>query len=181
MTIKSKQLAGLVFGLTTVVPALASCSASDTAEASREAAPERSRGTQSLVLDYRQEPPVIGAPVCAPASSCVVPFSLLGSATGDFEGRSAQTGGGARLADGSLYANSTLVFTGSIRGCGDGTVVMRSTGFNRGGEISGTIEIVEGSGTGDLAGLTGDGPVTSGEAGPDGSSGTVAMRIRCGP
>ena len=123
---------------------------------------------------------MIGSPVCSPATSCVVPFSLLGSSTGDFEGQSAQTGGGARLPDGSLYANSTFVFTGSIRGCGAGTVVMRSTGFNRGGETSGTIEIIEGSGTGDLEGLRGDGDVTSGEAGPDGSNGTVAMRVRCG-
>ena len=180
MTTYRKQLAGVVLGLTTVVPALASCSASEPAEASKEAAPDRSQGTLALVMDFRQEPAVIGTPVCSPATSCVVPFSLLGSSTGDFEGSGPQTGGGARLPDGSLYANGTLMFTGTVRGCGTGTVVMRSTGFNRGGETSGTIEIIEGSGTGDLAGLTGEGTVTSGEAGADGSSGSVAMRVRCG-
>jgi len=40
----------------------------------------------------------------------------------------------------SLYANSTLVFTGTIEGCGTGNIAMRSTGRNRGGVTSGEID-----------------------------------------
>jgi hypothetical protein len=44
-------------------------------------------------------------------------------------------------------------------GCCTGSVAMRSTGINRNGTRSGEIVIVEGSGTGDLAGLEGSGEV----------------------
>ena len=115
---------------------------------------------------YEQQPAAVGAPLCSPPASCVVPFSLFGVTTGDVAGTMVQAGAGSRMADGSLYANSTVVFTGTVTGCGSGTVTMRSTGVNRGGATTGSIEIVYGSGTGGLASLEGTGTVVSGVSRP---------------
>jgi hypothetical protein len=139
-------------------------------------------GMTRLSFDYAQAPPIIGAPVCD-QSSCVIPFSILGTASGDLTGTSVQAGSAVQFADGTLYANSTFVFRGTVMPCGSGTVTMRSTGFNRAGVTSGEIVIVEGSGTGDLAGLEGQGTVVNGQADPSGSgvaTGTIELRVRCG-
>ena len=93
-----------------------------------------------------------------------------------------QAGSGTLLADGTIYANSIVVFTGTLRGCGTGTVVMRSTGFNNAGTTTGVIELVEGSGTGDLTGITGTGYVINGRADPGGGdqgTGTIILKVHC--
>jgi hypothetical protein len=141
-------------------------------------------GVRRLTWSFVQDPPVISPPVCDANGACIVPFSLVGrdDGSGDISGTSIQAGTAVRLPDGSLYATSTLVFTGTIQGCGAGTVAMRSTGLNRAGVTSGDVVVIEGSGTGDLAGLEGSGTV-AGQADPGGGgggSGTVAMRLRCG-
>jgi Protein of unknown function (DUF3224) len=139
------------------------------------------RIAQTVSYDYVQEPPVLGVPVCD-QGSCVRPFSILGHARGDLVGSGVQAGAGTRFADGTIYANSTLVFTGTVTRCGTGTVAMRSTGFNRAGSTSGEIVIAEGSGTGELAGITGSGEVVDGQADPSGNgggTGTIVMRLQC--
>src|SRR5262245_14726060 len=117
---------------------------------------------RKLEAGFEQQPASIGTPVCSSPAACVVPFSLSGVSTGDVAGTFVQAGAGSRMADGSLYANSTLVFTGTVTGCGSGKVTMRSTGLNRGGVTTGSIEFIEGSGTEGLASLTGTGTVVSG-------------------
>jgi hypothetical protein len=111
----------------------------------------------------------------------VIPFSLLGVSSGDLEGTMAQAGAASILPDGSLYANSTLVFTGKVTGCGAGSITARSTGFNRGGVASGSVELIEGSGTGGLASLTGTGSVISGEVDPATGigRGAIEYNIKC--
>ena len=136
---------------------------------------------QTVSSQYVGEPPVLGAPLCD-QGSCVRPFWFLGRSTGGLVGSTVQVGAGTQFADGTIYANSTFVFTGTVTRCGTGTVAMRSTGFNRAGTTSGEIVIAEGSGTGELAGITGSGEVVDGQADPSGnggSTGTVVMRIRC--
>jgi hypothetical protein len=136
---------------------------------------------RKLEAGYEQQPATIGAPVCSSPTACVVPFSLIGVGTGDVAGTSVQAGAGARMADGSLYANSTVVFTGTVTGCGSGRVTMRSTGFNRGGVTSGSIEIIAGSGTEGLASLTGTGTVVSGQVDPATGigSGLIEYKVKC--
>jgi hypothetical protein len=59
---------------------------------------------------------------------------------------------------------------------------MRSTGLNEGGETSGLVEIVDGSGTGDLAAVSGRGTVTLGRAEPGGGGiahGTIEFTLDC--
>jgi hypothetical protein len=136
---------------------------------------------RQLEAGFEQQPASIGTPVCSSPTACVVPFSLSGVGTGDVAGTIVQAGAASRMADGSLYANSTLVFTGTVAGCGTGKVTMRSTGFNRGGVTSGAIEIIEGSGTDGLASLTGTGTVVSGQVDPATGigSGVIAYKVKC--
>jgi hypothetical protein len=136
---------------------------------------------RKLEAGYEQQPVSVGTPICSSPTTCVVPFSLFGVSTGDVAGTIVQAGAGSRMADGSLYANSTVVFTGTVTGCGSGTVTIRSTGFNRGVVTSGSIEIIEGSGTAGLASLTGKGTVISGSLDPATGigSGLIEYRIKC--
>lgn len=135
-----------------------------------------------MIWEYVQDPPAIGAPVCGPPSSCVIPFSLQGSSAGAVDGTTTQSGSAVQLPDGSLYANSTLLFTGTIEGCGTGTIAMRSTGYNRNGVTSGEIAIVDGSGTDGLVGVAGNGTVVDGQADPAGSGGSrgrIDLDVTC--
>jgi hypothetical protein len=136
---------------------------------------------RKLEARYEQQPASTGTPVCSSPTACVVPFSLFGVGTGDVAGTSVQAGAASRMADGSLYANSTVVFTGTVTGCGSGRVTMRSTGFNRGGVTTGPIEIIEGSGTEGLASLTGTGTVVSGQVDPATGigSGLIEYKVKC--
>jgi hypothetical protein len=136
---------------------------------------------RKLDAGFEQQPASIGTPVCSSPTACVVPFSLFGVSTGDVAGTIVQAGAASFMADGSLYANSTVVFTGTVTGCGSGRVTMRSTGFNRGGVTSGSIEIIEGSGTDGLASLTGTGTVVSGQVDPPTGigSGLIEYRVKC--
>jgi Protein of unknown function (DUF3224) len=138
--------------------------------------------THRLEWNYIQQPAVVSAPLCDPSGACVVPFTVLGQSTdGDVIGTSVQAGSAVRLPDGSLYANSTLMFTGTIGQCGSGTVAMRSTGFNRAGATSGDIFIVASSGTGELDGITGIGHVIDGHVDPATGLGlgTIELDVRC--
>jgi hypothetical protein len=135
---------------------------------------------RTLVYDAVQEPPVIGAQVCIADGVCVAPFSILGSSTGEVQGSAVQAGGGALLADGSIFATSVVVFTGSIGGC-SGSVAMTSTGFNRAGETSGSVDIIPDTGTDVLAGITGLGTVLTGAADPGGGDqATSRIELRVG-
>jgi len=146
------------------------------------AVPDDARpGVQTISYDYVQQPPVIGPPICGP-EGCIGSFSIRGTSTGALAGSFTQSGTAVRFPDGVIFANSLVVFSGTVEPCGAGTVVMRSTGYNRAGATSGDIVIVDGSGTGDLAGLTGEGMVVAGQADPGGggtASGTIVLRVRC--
>jgi hypothetical protein len=136
---------------------------------------------QTISYQYVSDPPLLGAPVCD-QGGCVRTFSFLGRTTGDLVGSFAQAGAGTRFADGTIYANSTVVSTATITRCGTGTLAMRSTGINDAASTSGEIVIVEGSGTGELTGITGTGKVIDGQADPSGNgggTGTIVMRLRC--
>jgi len=136
---------------------------------------------RQLQAGFEQQPVTIGTPVCSSPTSCVIPFSLTGVSTEDMAGTIVQAGAASLLADGSIYANSTLVFTGTVTGCGTGKVTMRSTGVNRGGATTGSIEIIAGSGTEGLASLTGAGTVVSGHVDPATGIGTgvIDYKVKC--
>lgn len=137
-----------------------------------------------LVWQYVQPLPVLSERLCDAAGNCVRPFSFSGGepSVGDVAGTAVQAGAGTMLPDGSIYANSTIKFTGTIRGCGTGSVAMRSTGLNQAGVTSGEIVIVADSGSGDLVGIRGAGTVVDGRADPTGGdegTGFIEMVVHC--
>jgi hypothetical protein len=143
-------------------------------------------GTQALRWDYVQSAPIVSDPVCDDAGHCARPFAIASAqaSTGDVAGTGVQAGGGTLLPDGTIYANSVIVFSGTLGGCGTGSVVMRSTGFNRAGVTSGDIEIVDGTGTGELTGISGTGEVVDGRTDPGGGgqgTGSIVLKVRCTP
>ncbi|MCU1500656.1 MAG: hypothetical protein JWM12_10, partial [Ilumatobacteraceae bacterium] len=92
---------------------------------------------------------------------------------------------GTVVSSGSLYANlsqgtyqTTLLglFSGEIEGCGSGTLVL-SWPLVDGGPVtvSGDLNVVEGSGTAGLQGVSGSGSFT---VTPDGSVNTSVYRLR---
>ncbi|MFT3854892.1 MAG: DUF3224 domain-containing protein [Ilumatobacteraceae bacterium] len=156
------------------------------AASSAMALPQRHTVTRRLVWTYQQSQPAIGTSVCDAGGACILPFTITGgpASTGDVAGTTVQAGSASVLPDGTVYANSIITFTGTILGCGTGTVTMRSTGLNKAGTTSGRVVIVAGSGTAELTGITGSGKVVDGHADPsgsDGGTGTIHLRVRCRP
>jgi Protein of unknown function (DUF3224) len=83
-------------------------------------------------------------------------------------------------ASGLVSITGFELFTGHVAGCGDGSF----TGL---GEITrllqspgtGTFEVVAGSGSGDLVGLSGRGTFSVTPTGPTSATSTFTMQLRC--
>ncbi len=123
--------------------------------------------------------PTIGTPICDAQQHCMYPLTVTGTYSGDLTGTSISHSAGALF--GTEYAaGDTTIFTGTLAGCGTGTMVMVSTGRGTsGGKGTSRWDIFEGLGTGDLARVHGSGTT---ESGPD-SSGAIVVtltgRITC--
>lgn len=120
---------------------------------------------------------------CAPdGASCIGSYRLTSPTFGgDLDGASI----GAEIAtispSGTVSVRITSIFTGSVRGCGYGTVVYTNDGtFNSSTATSFrfALTIVPGTGTGDLQGLTGAAIGTTDLTDPSGTS-TVVGALRC--
>jgi Protein of unknown function (DUF3224) len=99
--------------------------------------------------------------------------------TGDWQGQSEYTYGFFVLPSGHSYGSGVDHFTGTISGCGTGSVVYQAlfSYEGKGNNFQGQWQMIEGSGTGELAGLRGTGNFSQ-IVKPDGStvgdySGTV--------
>ena len=97
---------------------------------------------------------------------------------GDWQGQSDYAYGFFILPSGLSHGSGVDHFTGTISGCGTGSVVYQVLfSYERKGNFQGQWQMIEGSGTGDLAGLRGTGKFSQ-ITKPDGSttgdySGTV--------
>ena len=90
---------------------------------------------------------------------CVGTFETVRTYTGDFTGTSYVVGSAAKLPDGTYQGQDVAQFSGTIAGCGTGTVIMLEVGVldpATGGQ-RGTWTIIAGQGTGDLARVAGSG------------------------
>lgn len=98
--------------------------------------------------------------------------------TGDWQGQSEYAYGFFILPSGHSYGSGVDHFTGTISGCGTGSVVYQALfSYESKGNFQGQWQMIEGSGTGGLAGLRGTGKFSQ-ITKPDGStvgdySGTV--------
>ncbi len=164
---------GLTAGLTQLNPAFAG---SDQAAG----------GARKITFTTASGPPIPFTQTCDSAGACLLPISggPASTVTGDFNGTGVYAGAAHQIGSDEAYSSAITTFTGAVKGCGEGTEVMRYDAHYRadlphGG--GGTWEIVDGTGTGDLEQLSGHGTFTLGTTNPDDFSGTAIFKgtIRC--
>ena len=123
--------------------------------------------------------PKVGDPICDAEKHCMIPLTLTGTYSGDLTGTGISHGAGALF--GTEYASGgTLIFTGTITGCGSGTMVVTDSG--RGttdGRGSSTWTIVDGVGTGDLVRVSGSGTTTFAPGAGGATTLTLTGRVIC--
>jgi|SRR5215213_3722160 hypothetical protein len=103
--------------------------------------------------------PVGGGVDCDPTtpSRCIPSFQNVWTYTGGMTGTSYSSGTAALGSDGVYHAVAIERFSGSVNGCGEGTLIIRQTGEldPTTGEATGSWTIVADAGTGDLADASG--------------------------
>jgi Protein of unknown function (DUF3224) len=139
------------------------------------AAAAGSQGTQHLQAHALNiSIPEVAA--CDPAGRCIGTYTGTSTLTGDLTGSFLNYG--AVYGDLTAYWNVNLsLFQGDVEGCGTGTVVF-SFPLDGPNPVDGHFTVIEGSGTGDLAGMTGTGRyhLTATASGIDGQ---LSLRVRC--
>jgi hypothetical protein len=103
--------------------------------------------------------PTGGTGVCDPTvpTRCAGTFENVITYTGGITGTSYAVGAAALAADGRYRGTAIEQFSGTIAGCGTGTVIIQQTGVldPATGGSEGSWTIVPGTGTGDLTTVTG--------------------------
>jgi len=90
-------------------------------------------------------------------SRCIFSFQVLWTYSGEMTGTSYSSGTASLGSDGLYHAVAIERFSGSVAGCGDGTLIIRQTGEldPTTGEFTGSWTIVADAGTGDLSHASG--------------------------
>ena len=113
---------------------------------------------------------------------CLISYDTTSQVVGDMRGTVVSSGSlNADLSQGTYQTTLLGMFTGEIDGCGSGTLAL-SWPLVAGGSaaFSGDLDVVEGSGTAGLAGVSGSGSfaVTPGDAA---NTTVYRLRLRCRP
>jgi hypothetical protein len=146
----------------------------------------RAAKQQKVTFTTASGPPIPSAQTCDSAGACLVPISggPESTITGDFAGTGVYAGAARLIGTDEAYSSAVATFTGSVKGCGEGTTTIRydahyAADLPHGG--GGTWEIVKGLGTGELEQLTGRGTFTVGETNLSDFSGTNIFKgkVRC--
>jgi hypothetical protein len=137
--------------------------------------PDDGHGTRDVAFTSTLTP-VGGDFACDPSdpTRCAGTFRAVRALSGDLVGTSYATGSAVLLADGTYKGQAVVQFTGTVAGCGQGTLLMLEEGVldPAAGTSAGTWTIVDGRGTGDLASTSGGGEAVA-------SSPVATGRIRC--
>jgi hypothetical protein len=118
-------------------------------------------------------------PKCDQLQHCVLP--VLGTSTygGDWTGSDVDATG-STLIGSSYVAAATSVFTGAIKGCGTGTLVVRLLAIGQTGKGGpGTWTIAAGFGSGGLTTTTGEGTWRSTTSPDNSTTGTFTGKVNC--
>lgn len=125
-------------------------------------------------------PIVIASPQCSPAGPCLYPWTEAGVSHGDREGSYFASGVATASPTGVLEVSRIDVFTGTIAGCGTGTITTRGIEeIDPNTPAVGHWKVVSGFGTGELSRLQGFGQGTGGTT-PTGLTATISGSMRCG-
>jgi hypothetical protein len=148
------------------------------------AAPRAEAKTRSVRLSATAAsgPTVPGNPTCDPSGRCALGYSITSTYSGDLTGQSVTNG--VLYIDPATFVSqgtSLELFTGAVKGCGTGTFVVHYPLFSSGGGvITASATILSGSGTGDLAGISGT-IKSEYTATANGASSQLKLQIRCHP
>jgi hypothetical protein len=94
-------------------------------------------------------------PVCDAGGTCVYTSTTTATQTGDLVGSTVEADAGG-FVDTAFHQTVLGTFTGDFEGCGSGTFLYSGQRtIDAGGDIAATYVVVAGSGTGDLAGISG--------------------------
>ena len=156
-----------VVGLAAVLVLLASNAAS--------ARPDGGHGSRRVHFTTTSQ--IVGGDFgCDPSAPtrCAGTFRTIRTLTGDIEGTAYAVGSAVLLPDGTYQGQDVAQFTGTIEGCGRGTLLMIETGIldPATARERGTWTITAGQGTGDLARVSGSGTADTRAGGATGA-------IRC--
>jgi hypothetical protein len=159
-----RRTAGLVAGLLILLGSSAGAARPDGGPGSRHVA--FSTTTQFVGFDSACDPTV--------PTRCAGTFRSIRTFTGDFSGTAYVVGSAVLLADGTYQGQDVSQFTGTINGCGGGTLLIIETGILEpaSGTERGSWAIVAGQGTGDLSRVSGEGTA-------DSSAGGATGTLRC--
>jgi hypothetical protein len=101
--------------------------------------------------------PQYGTPVCE-GETCVYPLSRTGTTvSGGFEGITVAAGAGSATPSGGLAGVNYQIFIGEVAPCGSGSVGWADIAVGGADGLDVQWQIIEGTGTGDLAGMSGQG------------------------
>lgn len=185
-----------LIGLFAIIVVVSSCGSDDeTTSASTSGAASAtaaSSSTVSTVASTTTDPPgeevnasstagatSVGDPICDAEQHCMYPLTITATLSGDLTGTTISHSAGT-LVGTDFAASDTLIFSGTVAGCGTGTLVFLSTGLgSTTGTTTSTWTIAEGFGTGDLVHATGTGTNTVAPASDGSLSSTLAGRITC--
>lgn len=119
---------------------------------------------------------------CGEGTACLVSTLIPGSIAGDVSGPTVTRGASfGDLATGDYFGSSVMMVTGSVKGCGAGSFTVSLGDFQGNIALPGPADgvVVPGSGTGDLAGITGKLSVVFAPVGDGAGSYTYRMKLRC--
>ena len=182
---KARVLPTLLLLLITVAASSCAADTAETAASGQATSSSVSAGTLPpntvhLVSNSAGPPLALGSPLCDPSGRCVYSFTESATVHGDREGTTYGAGGAAP--DETLQhfsISKTELFVGTVKGCGTGSYVSYITENATATEGSGEGDIVVGSGTGDLANISGHGS-GEGTVSPDGITSTFESDLTCG-
>jgi hypothetical protein len=124
-------------------------------------------------------PPIsIGAPKCNAAGQCLYPWTEVGESHGDLEGTYIASGVATVNVTGQLAVSRIDTFTGSVKGCGTGSMVVRATEDLGPSPKPSRWQVVDDFGTGDLVGIRGDGQGTGAQT-ATGLTSTLTGTLTC--
>jgi len=172
-----------------VLHGIASAAAADKNAGSNAAAADKKAGSIEIKAHYETTPDNSDLmPPCSAITSVPSKGTCRGLArstgpmrlTGDWQGQSEYTYGFFILPSAHTYGGGVDQFTGTIRGCGTGSVVYQQQfSFDSKGNFQGRWQMIEGSGIGGLAGLRGTGSYSA-DIKPDRSiSGDYSGTVHC--
>jgi len=118
---------------------------------------------------------------CDPTGHCVISTSAVNQWTGGLDGATESRSVIALdQANGDASIQTFELFTGAVRGCGEGSFTMAANiTRNLSAMGTGTLSVVPGSGSGTLQGITGHGSFTVTPTGPASATSTYTLIVRC--